>query len=197
MYRHVTASLIVLALVPTVISESLAQERLDLSSAIEINVHGGAAFLDEFESNELFGGATALLHVGSGVAFGGTVDWVGTTIDEDENDDEEGVDAALWYYSAELSYAFPSVTQAQFYGLIGAGVARFQPGSELEDAGAEDESDIMVPVGVGVRWLNRKEDPSWGATLELRDRIIYADEEETKVSNDWSIALGLSLLLGG
>jgi hypothetical protein len=50
---------------------------------------------------------------------------------------------------------------------------------------------------VGVRWLNRKADPSWGATLEVRDRVIYVDEEETKVSNDWSISLGLSLVLGG
>ena len=151
MYRQVTASLIVLALVPSAVSEALAQDRLDLSSALEINVHGGAAFLDALETNELFGGATALLHVGSGIALGGTVDWVGTTIDPDEEDEEGALDATLWYYSAELSYAFPSVTQAQFYGLIGAGVARFQPGSDLEDAGAEDETDPMVPVGVGVR----------------------------------------------
>ena len=96
-----------------------------------------------------------------------------------------------------LQFAFPSVTQAQFYGLIGAGVAKFQPSEELEDLGSEDESDIMVPVGVGVRWLNDKEDASWGATLEIRDRIIYIDEEETKVSNDWSLAFGLSLVLGG
>jgi opacity protein-like surface antigen len=197
MYRHVTASLIVLALVPLTASKALAQDRLDLSSALEINVHGGAAFLDELESNELFGGATALLHVGSGIALGGTVDWVGTTIDEDEDDDEEGLDATLWYYSAELAYGFPTVTQAQFYGLIGAGVARFQPGSDLEDAGVEDESNVMVPVGVGVRWLNSKDDPSWGATFDIRDRIVYSDDEETKVSNDWSVAFGLSLLLGG
>jgi opacity protein-like surface antigen len=197
MYRHVTASLIVLALVPTGVSKALAQDRLDLSSALEINVHGGGAFLDELETNELYGGATALLHVGSGIALGGTVDWVGTTVDEDEDDDEEGLDATLWYYSAELSYAFPTVTQAQFYGLIGAGVARFQPGSDLEDAGVEDESNVMVPVGVGVRWLNSKDDPSWGATVEIRDRIVYSDDEETKVSNDWSVAFGLSLLLGG
>lgn len=193
MYRHVTASLIVLALVPTVVSESLAQERLDLSSAIEINVHGGAAFLDALESNELFGGATALLHVGSGVALGGTVDRVGTTVeigDASEN-------GTIWYYSAELSYGFPSVTQAQFYGLIGAGIARFQPGTELEDAGVENEHDVMVPVGVGVRWLNRKDDASWGATFETRDRIVYSKAEETKVSNDWSIAFGLSVLIGG
>ena len=193
MYRHVTTSLIVLTLIPTAVSDALSQDRLDLSSAIEINVHGGAVFLDELESNELFGGATALLHVGSGIALGGTVDWVGTTVELGD----ESEDATIWYYSGELAYGFPSVTQAQFYGLIGAGVARFQPGSALEDAGAEEETDIMVPIGVGVRWLNHKDDPAWGATVEIRDRIVYSDDEETKVSNDWSIALGLSLLLGG
>jgi opacity protein-like surface antigen len=196
MYRHVTAWLIALALVPTVVHETAAQDRLDLSG-VEINAHGGVAFLDELETNEPFGGGTALIHVGSGIALGGTVDWVGTTVDLDEEDDEDGESATLWYYSAELHYGFPSVTQAQFYGLIGAGVAKFQPSEELEDLGVEDESDIMVPVGVGVRWLNSKEDPSWGATLEIRDRIIYIDEEETKVSNDWSIAIGFSIVLGG
>jgi len=196
MHRQVTVSLIALALLPMAVSEALSQDRLDLSSAIEINVHGGAVFLDELESNQLFGGGTALVHLGSGIALGGTVDWVGATV-ENEIEDEDDYDATIWYYSGELFYGFPTVTQAQFYGLIGAGVARFQPGSDLEDAGAEDETDPMVPLGVGVRWLNHMEDPSWGATLEIRDRIIYSKDEETKVSNDWSIALGLSLLLGG
>jgi opacity protein-like surface antigen len=196
MHRQVTVSLIALALLPMAVSEALSQDRLDLSSAIELNVHGGAAFLDELESNQLFGGGTALVHLGSGIALGGTVDWVGATVENDV-EDEDDFDATIWYYSGELSYGFPSVTQAQFYGLIGAGVARFQPGSELEDAGAEDETDLMVPVGVGVRWLHRMENPHWGATLEIRDRIVYSDDEETKVSNDWSIALGLSVLLGG
>ena len=196
MYRHVTAWLIALALVPTAVREAAAQDRLDLSG-VEINVHGGVAFLDGLESNEPFAGGTALIHVGSGISLGATVDWVPTTIDIDEEDDEDGESAALLYYSAELHYGFPSVTQAQFYGLIGAGVAKFQPSEELEDLGVEDESDIMVPIGVGVRWLNDKEDASWGATLEIRDRVVYKDEEETKVSNDWSLAIGLSLVLGG
>ena len=196
MYRHVTAWLIALALVTTAVREAAAQDRLDLSG-VEINVHGGVAFLDGLETNEPFAGGTALIHVGSGIALGGTVDWVGTTVDFDEDDDEDGESATIWYYNAELQYGFPSVTQAQFYGLIGAGVAKFQPSEELEDLGSEDESDIMVPIGVGVRWLNDKEDASWGATLEIRDRIIYIDEEETKVSNDWSLAIGLSLVLGG
>jgi hypothetical protein len=189
MHRHVTVSLIVLALYPTMASDALSQNRLDLSSAIEINIHGGVAILDELESTELFGGATALLHVGSGVALGATANWVGTTLDDE--------DATLWYYSGELVYGLASVTQAQFYGVIGAGVANFQPGSELEDAGVEDETDLMVPIGIGVRWLNQKDDPSWGATLEVRTPIVYSNDEETKVSNDWFFALGLSLLLGG
>jgi opacity protein-like surface antigen len=196
MYRHVTAWLIALALVPTAVREAAAQDRLDLSG-VEINVHGGVAFLDGLETNEPFAGGTALIHVGSGISLGATVDWVPTTIDIDEEDDEDGESAALLYYSAELHYGFPSVTQAQFYGLIGAGVAKFQPSEELEDLGVEDESDIMVPIGVGVRWLNDKEDASWGTTLEIRDRVVYKDEEETKVSNDWSLAIGLSLVLGG
>jgi hypothetical protein len=192
MFRPVTVSLIALAIVTTAASAARAQDRLDLSG-IEINVHGGAVFLDALESNELYGGATALLHVGGGVALGGTVDWVGTTVEVGDDD----FDATIWYYSGELSYGFPSVTRAQFYGSIGAGVERFQPGGDLEDTGAEDETELMVPVGIGVRWVNDKADPDWGATFEARDRIVYRDEQDTKVSNDWSIALGLSLLIGG
>ena len=121
---------------PTTGVRNDVQERLDLSG-VEINAHGGVAFLDGLETNELFGGGTALIHVGSGVSLGGTVDWVGTTVDLDE---EDGESATLWYYSAELQYGFPSVTQAQFYGLIGAGVAKFQPSEELEDLGVERRS---------------------------------------------------------
>ena len=50
MYRNVTAWLIVLALVPTAIREAAAQDRLDLSG-VEINAHGGVAFLDGLETN--------------------------------------------------------------------------------------------------------------------------------------------------
>jgi hypothetical protein len=192
MHRHVEVSLIALALGLLAAVPGLAQERLDLSG-LEINVHGGAAFLDAPEQTELFAGGTALLHMSSGVALGGTVDWVGTT----EEVDDDNLDATLWYYSGELQYAFPSASRAQFYGLIGAGIARYQPGSDLEDLGAEDESDFMVPVGLGIRWLNDRDDPAWGATLEARDRVIYRDDEDTKVSSDWSIAFGLSVVLGG
>lgn len=191
MFRHVTVSLMVLTLLAAS-TAARAQDRLDMSG-LEVNLHGGGAFLDGLERNDWYGGVTALLHFGSGVGLGGTVDRVGTTVEVGDED----FDATIWYYSGDLSYAFPSVTQAQFYGFIGAGIARFQPGDELEDVDTEDESDFMVPVGVGVRWLNQKADPSWGATLEVRDRVIYVDEEETKVSNDWSISLGLSLVLGG
>ena len=194
MIRHVTVSTIVLALLPFTVSEARSQDRLDLSG-LEINAHGGLAILDASETNEFYAGGTALLHFGSGIAFGGTVDWVGVTVEDVVEDADE--DASIWYYSGELSYGFPSVTQAQFYGFLGAGVAQTKPGDALSDAGVEDESHLMVPLGVGFRWLNDKLDPSWGANFEFRDRVVYIDEDETKVSNDWSISLGLSLVLGG
>ena len=194
MIRLVTVSTIVLALLPLTVSEARSQDRLDLSG-LEINAHGGLAILDASETNEFYAGGTVLLHFGSGIALGGTVDWVGVTVEDVVEDADE--DASIWYYSGELSYGIPSVTQAQFYGFIGAGVAQTKPGDALSDAGVEDESHLMVPLGVGFRWLNDKLDPSWGANLEFRDRVVYIDEDETKVSNDWSISFGLSLVLGG
>lgn len=194
MIRHVTVSTIVLALLPLTVSEARSQDRLHLSG-LEINAHAGLAILDAPETNEFYAGGTAMLHFGSGLALGATVDWVGVTVEDVVEDADEN--ASIWYYSGELSYGLPSVTQAQFYGFIGAGVAQTKPGDELSDAGVEDESYLMVPVGAGFRWLNDKLDPSWGANMEFRDRIVYVDEEETKVSNDWSISLGLSLILGG
>lgn len=194
MIRNMTVSTIVLALLPVTVSEARSQDRLDLSG-LEINAHAGVAILDAPETNEFYAGGTALLHFASGIAIGGTVDWVGVTVEDVVEDADE--DASIWYYSGELSYGLPSVTQAQFYGFIGAGVALTKPGDELSDAGVDDESYLMVPIGAGFRWLNDKLDPSWGANMEFRDRIVYVDEEETKVSNDWSISLGLSLVLGG
>ena len=194
MIRLLTVSTIVLALLPVTASEARSQDRLDLSG-LEINAHAGLAILDAYETSEFYAGGTALLHFGSGIALGATVDWVGVTVEDVVGEADE--DGSILYYSGELSYGFPSATQAQFYGFLGAGVATTHPGDELSDAGVDDESHLMVPLGIGFRWLNDKLDPSWGANMEFRDRVVYIDEEETKVSNDWSISLGLSLVLGG
>lgn len=196
MFRILVVSSIVLALGPVTVSQARAQDRMDLSG-LELNVHGGVAILDAAEQSEFYAGGTALVHLSGGLALGGTVDWVSTSTTELEED----FDLTLWYYNGEVQYGIPSAENAQFYVLGGIGVARFSPGEELEDEGIDSDSEIMVPVGLGVRWVNDKTDASWGATLEFRDRIIYADAEEaaddTKVSNDWTISLGLSVILGG
>ena len=196
MFRIFVVSSIVLALASVTVSESRAQDRLDLSG-LELNVHGGVAILDAPEQSEFYAGGTALVHLGGGLALGGTVDWVSSTVEELDDD----FDATLWYYNGEVQYGIPSATNAQFYVLGGVGVARFSPGEELQDLEVDSDSEIMVPLGLGVRWVNDKTDASWGATLEFRDRIVVFDEEEqdndTKVSNDWTIGLGLSLILGG
>lgn len=193
MHRHVTLSLIAVALGSLTASEAFAQDRLDISG-LEISPHGGVIFLNEFETTEFFAGATGLFHLGGGLALGATADWVGTKVEVGDDD----LDATIWYYSGEIWYGLPSVSRAQFYGAIGGGVAQFQPGTELEDAGAEDESDLLIPIELGVRWVNDKADPDWGAMFQFRSRVVYSDEEDdTEVTNDWSLGMGLSLLIGG
>ena len=196
MYRHVTATMLALALVPLAASAALSQDRLDLSSALELNIHGGSMGLDQLDAWEIHGGGNALVHLGSGFGLGATVDWVRTKVDVGDDEEE---DATFWYYNAELQYALPSVTRAQFYGVFGVGVSRYDASEELEEAGVEGDTNLMVPIGLGVRWLNRKVDPSWGATFDVRDRIVYIEDDrvDTSISSDWSIAIGLSLILGG
>ena len=193
MHRHVTISLIAVALGSLTVSEARAQDRLDITG-LEISPHGGLIFLDELETTGFFAGGTALFHVGGGLALGGTADWATSTVEIGDDD----FDVTLWHYSGEIWYGLPTVTRAQFYGALGVGVAQLHPSSELEDAGGDDETDIMVPIELGVRWVNDKADADWGALFQVRDRVVYGGEEDDKkVRNDWSIGMGLSFLIGG
>ena len=193
MHRHVTVSLIAVALGSLTVSQARAQDRLDITG-LEISPHAGFIFLDELENSEFFAGGTALFHVGGGLALGGTVDWANSTVEVGDED----FDVTLWHYSGEIWYGLPTVTRAQFYGALGVGVAQLHPSSEFEDAGGDDESDIMVPIELGVRWVNDKADADWGALFQVRDRVVYGGEEEDKkVRNDWSVGIGLSLFIGG
>ena len=67
----------------------------------------------------------------------------------------------------------------------------------LVAARGEDESDLMIPIELGVRWVNDKADADWGALFQVRDRVTYRADEDKKVRNDWSVGVGLSLFIGG
>ena len=92
---------------------------------------------------------------------------------------------------------YPLLLLAGFYGAIGVGASQVQPDSDFEDAGGEDESDLMIPIELGVRWVNDKADADWGALFQVRDRVTYRADDDKKVRNDWSVGVGLSLYIGG
>ncbi|MFN2383291.1 MAG: outer membrane beta-barrel protein [Gemmatimonadota bacterium] len=192
-----------------------AQEEHYGTRPFELNFHAGAIMVDaggesDNDTDVLFG-TRAVWNAPSGWGFGASFDYV--LSDADVDDDTEGlslavdgedIDTSTWLYGAGIEYTFPSQSQAHFF--VGAGIGAAT--TKLSDApeGVEDSStDLMVPVGGGLKWFNRTNDPSWALRADVRDNIIFretfdADEEDStgsEATNNFELSGGLSFLFGG
>ncbi len=157
----------------------------------ELNVHAGAFFPDQFESDdtELMLGARILVNLLSGWSFGGSFDWVPRSLGED--------DLNTYLYSGGVEYNFSSQSTTRLFAGAGLGAAttKFSDASDNLD----DETDLMVPLAVGIKWFDRPADPSWGIRAELRDNIIWWDRGSGKdgdPTNNFEISGGVSFLFG-
>ncbi len=165
----------------------------------ELNVHGGGLFLDEDLANDtdVMFGARILLHMPSGLGFGGNFDWVLSDTDFDGDD----VDQNLYLYSGELTYAFPTTSQLEFFVSGGIGAATFKF-SDVPEPFDDSQTELLVPVGGGLRWYNRADNPSWAIRGDVRDNIILFNDqvdpvegdEDTKATNNFEVSGGLSFI---
>lgn len=165
----------------------------------ELNLHGGALILDDDlgEDTDVMAGARFFLHFPSGLGFGGNFDWVASNTDLDGDD----VDQTLYLYSGEVTYAFPTTGQIEFFVNGGVGAATFK----LSDAPAtveDSQTELLIPVGGGLRWYNRVDNPSWAIRGDVRDNIILFDnqfdpqegDEDTKATHNIELSGGVSFI---
>lgn len=186
----------------------------------ELNIHGGlyqrdlgldveefdlADEDDDTDTDPLIG-ARLLYNTTSGIGLGANFDWV--FVDEiplGPGAPSEDVNVNLYLWSGELHYTFPSESRAKFFAGAGIGGATRQF-TDLGVTGDDEETftDLLVPVFLGLKFVNDAFDPSWGFTVEGRDNIIWIDEfdpvegdEDKKAENTWALQAGLSFFFGG
>jgi hypothetical protein len=184
-----------MAVVVTLASAGVARAQGRYIRPYEFNVHAGAFFPDQFRQDDteaMFGGRI-LVNLLSGWSFGGSFDWVPR--DQIPFGDRD-IDINTYLYSGGVEYNFSSQSTTRLFVGAGLGAAT----TKLSDApeNVDDQTDLMVPLAVGVKWFDRPANPSWGIRAELRDNIIWFDDGggETDATNNFEISGGVSFLLG-
>ncbi|MGH7570609.1 MAG: outer membrane beta-barrel protein [Gemmatimonadota bacterium] len=186
----------------------------------EFNVHGGAFAYDlgidddDDEDNtdtDVLAGLRLARHWENGLGIGVNGDWifadqfqVPPTEAQPEQDD---IDIGLFLWSATADYTFPSAGITNFFVTGGVGGAT----TRLGDVGVNDEdesqTDLLIPVGIGLKIHNDAEDPSWAVRIDARDNLIWRDdidvvdpepiEGATEWKNNWELSGGISFFFGG
>lgn len=183
-----------LAFVATLASASAAQAQGRYIRPYELNVHVGAFFPDQFQNDDtevMFGGRI-LVNLLSGWSFGGSFDWVPRDAIATGGED---IDRNTYLYSGGVEYNFSSQSTTRLFAGAGLGAATTKFG---DTEAIDDQTDLMVPLAVGIKWFNQPADPSWGIRAELRDNIIWFEDGggETDATNNFEISGGVSILLG-
>lgn len=167
----------------------------------EFNVHGATLVGDLFEDSgaALQFGARVLYRTSSGFAFGGNLDWA-TADNILIRSGLDGLSANILMYSFEIDYTSRVSPRADFFFGGGLGAATVQ----FDVADVQNSTGTLVPIGGGVKLLNREVDPSWAFRLDVRDNIIVRTviDPLTRAENDearhnWELSAGISFLFGG
>lgn len=183
----------------------------------ELNVHGGALAYDlgidddEDEDNtdtDVLLGARLAKHWESGFGIGLNGDWViADKIPFSFEGQSEDLDVNLFLWSLGLDYTFPSAGITNFFVTAGVGGASTSITDIPPDDEDQSQTDLLVPVGIGVKFHNDAEDPLWAIRIDARDNLIWRDdidivdpepqEDSTELENNWELSGGISFFFGG
>jgi hypothetical protein len=167
----------------------------------EFNVHGATLVGNLFEDSgtALQFGARVLYRTNSGFAFGGNLDWA-TADNILIRSGLDGLSANILMYSFEIDYATRVSPRADFFFGGGLGAATVQ----FDAADLQNSTGTLVPIGGGVKLLNREVDPSWAFRVDVRDNIIVrtvfdpaTGAENDEARHNWELSAGISFLFGG
>lgn len=183
-------------------------------SAWEFNLHAGAFQRDlgfdegDDTDTDFLAGVRLMRHSDNGFGFGGNFDWV--FADEFElgpGFEDEDVNINIFLYSAELQYTFPTTGPVDFF--VGAGIGgmttQFDDLPGADDFLDETETDLLVPIAAGLRFLNDDVNPTWGFRVDGRDNIQFIEDvpdpeegdTDTEAENNWELSAGISFFFGG
>lgn len=193
----------ILLVLATLLAAPFAAAALAQTSTWELNMRGGALRHDVFdESDTDFSiGARLARYTAGGWGIGAALDYVDAG--ERPLADVGSVDVRLLRYAAEVDRSFPARGKTRF--TLGAGVGAATASYDgLPGVGDKSETNLMVPVSAGLKFMNRAHGPSWGLTLVARDQMVFlSDTDPLGNARDSEIAhhvqgtVGLSFFFGG
>jgi hypothetical protein len=159
----------------------------------EFNAHVGVSNADlGSESGKLLVGARFGLYYPSGWGFGGNFDWVNA--DQGRLPEDPSPNINIYLYSGEISYTFPATSQARFFVNAGAG-AQTRSVSDVPGFGDfKSETNLLIPVGGGVKWMNSATAPRWAIRGDLRDNIVFGSNQGGKMDQNLEFSGGVSLI---
>jgi hypothetical protein len=191
--RRLVATLVALATLACA-GSARAQDRY--IRPYEFNLHAGAFFPDQDrgDDTEVLLGGRFLANMLSGWSFGGSFDWVPRDAIPTGGED---INVNTYLYSAGVEYNFATQSTTRLFLAGGIGAAT----TKLSDAPAgvdDSDTNLLVPLGIGVKWHDRASDPAWGIRVELRDNLIWVEDGgNTDATNNFEISGGVSFLIGG
>ena len=157
----------------------------DVYHPFELNVHVGSMELDLTDEQQFMAGGRALFSLPNGLGVGGNIDWVNTEL------------ATVYLYSVEGNITIQTGMPAALILSAGVGAISISPEDEDDDTvdPIQDETSTVVPLGVGVRWQDRSGAAPWiGYRFDLRDNVIFRDEDFDNNAHNWELSGGVSLL---
>lgn len=179
------------------------------SSTWELGLTGGLLrhdFLFEDNDKDPVVGARLARYSAGGWGFALAGDFVpaGDVV----NPLEEGGDfeAQIFRYSAGLDKSFGVGSRTRLNVGAGAGAltARYNDIPTATGTTDRSETHLLIPVGAGLKILNRAVDPSWGLRFDARDNIVFLDDTDVlgqtrsdDIAHMPDFSAGLSFFFGG
>lgn len=144
----------------------------------ELNLHVGAFVhdLEDGDDTDAMLGVRFLLQYPSGWGWGGNFDWVAA----DQIDGEEDIDVNLFLYSFEIDYTIQTNSRARPFVGAGLGAATGRVSDIPRNEGRDDEeseTNLLIPLAFGLKYFDDPTRPTWAIRGEIRDNIIFVDED--------------------
>ncbi|MDX1624345.1 MAG: outer membrane beta-barrel protein [Gemmatimonadota bacterium] len=159
-----------------------APKALAQATPYELNLHiGGFRYDIEDSDTDVMLGARFLLQYPSGWGWGGNFDWVPVDRIATTGDD---IDFDLYLYSFEVDYTVQTGDQVRPFVGAGIGAATFRVGDLPPGPGDDEESEtnVLIPLAVGVKFFDDPRQPTWAIRGEIRDNVVFVDEDDLQAA---------------
>lgn len=154
---------------------------------LEVNGHIGSLNLDDLTGgHELMMGGRAVVSARNGWGVGGNVDFI----------NGEGVNFTM--YSAEVHLTIPlhaAMGNMFLAAGVGAITASFEDDVEEGEFPFDEESSTVMPLALGLLFHDADQAPPYiGYRVEVRDNIIFENEDFDQETHNFELTAGVSFL---